>query len=378
MAVAIVLVLIVVASLLFNFLNPWWFTPLASNWGQMDLTLIITLWISGIVFVAITLFMAYAVFRYRHQKGRRAAYEPENRKLEWWLIGLTSVGIVIMLIPGLYVWAEFVNAPKDALSVEVVGQQWQWSFRFPGKDGVLGRTDTRLISAENSFGLHTGNPFGQDDVLVKSGDLHLPLGKPIKVLLRSKDVVHDFYVPHFRVKMDAVPGLVSGLWFTPTKTGTFEIACAEYCGVGHHTMRSRVVVEEEGPFQAWLNEQPTLAQALSEGAAETGDPLVKQGRKLAQDQGCLACHSVDGSPGAGPTWKGLYGKTETLADGSTAVVDDEYLKESITNPGATVVKGYDPLMPPYQLSREDLDALIAYTKALSEKEPRDSGKSSTR
>ncbi|MGH8578682.1 MAG: cytochrome c oxidase subunit II [Gammaproteobacteria bacterium] len=368
MAVAIVLVLIVVASVLFNFLNPWWFTPLASNWGQMDLTLVITLWISGIVFVAITLFMAYAVFRYRHQKGRRAAYEPENRKLEWWLIGLTSVGIVIMLIPGLYVWAEFVNVPKDALSVEVVGQQWQWSFRFPGKDGVLGRTDARLISAENPFGLHTGNPFGQDDVLVKSGDLHLPLGKPIKVLLRSKDVVHDFYVPHFRVKMDAVPGLVSGLWFTPTKTGTFEIACAEYCGVGHHTMRSRVVVEDEGAFQAWLNEQPTLAQALSEGAAETGDPLVNQGRKLAQDQGCLACHSVDGSPGAGPTWKGLYGKTETLADGSTVVVDEEYLKESIVNPGAAVVEGYDPLMPPYQLSSEELDALIAYTKALSEKD----------
>ncbi len=365
MAIAIVLVLIAVVSVLFNFLNPWWFTPLASNWDQMDVTLIITLWISGIVFVAICLFIAYAVIRFRYQEGRRAAYEPENKKLELWLLALTSVGIVIMLVPGLLVWAEFISVPKDALTFEAVGQQWQWSFRFPGKDGILGRTDTRLISVENPFGLHTGNPFGQDDVLVQSSEVHLPLGKPVKVLLRSKDVLHDFYVPHFRVKMDAVPGLVSGVWFTPTKTGTFEIACAEYCGVGHHTMRGQVVVEEEGAFLAWLNAQPTFAQASRAGATDTGDGLIAQGWKLAQDKGCLACHSVDGSPSAGPTWKGLYGKTETLADGSTVVVDEGYLKESIVNPNAAVVKDFSPMMPPYKLTSEELDALIAYTKGLS-------------
>ena len=237
MAIAIALVLIAIVSFLFHFLSPWWFTPLASNWHQMDVTLIITLWISGIVFIAITFFIAYAVIRFRHQEGKRAAYEPENRRLEWWLLGLTSVGIVIMLVPGLFVWAEFINVPKDALTFEVVGQQWQWSFRFPGKDGVLGRVDTRLISVENPFGLHTGNPFGQDDVLVQSNEVHLPLGRPVKVLLRSKDVLHDFYVPYFRVKMDAVPSLVSGAWFIPTKAGTFEIACAEYCGLGHYVMR---------------------------------------------------------------------------------------------------------------------------------------------
>src|SRR5215210_7911963 len=173
MAIAIALVLIAIVSFLFHFLSPWWFTPLASNWGQMDATLIITLRISGIVFVALTVFVAYAVIRFHHQKGTRAAYEPENKKLEWWLLGLTSVGIVIMLVPGLFVWAKFVDVPKDALTFEVVGQQWQWSFRFPGKDGVLGRVDTRLISVENPFGLHTGNPFGQDDVLVQSNEVHL-------------------------------------------------------------------------------------------------------------------------------------------------------------------------------------------------------------
>lgn len=365
MATAIVLVVIVIATVLFNYLSPWWFTPLASNWRSMDTTLIITLWISGLVFVAITLFMAYAVLRFRHQKGRRAAYEPENKKLEWWLIGLTSLGIVIMLIPGLFVWADFVNVPKNALTLEAVGQQWQWSFRFPGKDGVLGRSDTRLVSVENPFGLFPGNPFGQDDVLVQGNQVHIPLGKPIKVLLRSKDVLHDFYVPHFRVKMDAVPGLVTGLWFTPTQTGTYEIACAEYCGVGHHTMRGLVVVEDEATFHSWLNTQPTFVQTASAAQGGSGDALVDQGRKLAQAQGCLACHSVDGSPGAGPSWKGLYGKSETLADGATVTVDDGYLKESIVSPGAKVVKGYAAVMPPYSLSDDEVKALIAYARDLS-------------
>lgn len=365
MTVAILLVVIALASVLFHALSPWWLTPLASNWDQMDATLVITLWISAIVFVAITLFIAYAVVRFRYRPERRAAYEPENKKLEWWLIGLTSVGIVAMLVPGLYVWAEFVDIPKDALTLEAVGQQWQWSFRFPGKDGKFGSVDATFISVENPFGLHSGNPFGQDDVLVQGSEVHLPLGGPVKVLLRAKDVLHDFYVPHFRVKMDAVPGMVSGLWFTPTRTGRFELACAEYCGLGHYTMRGLVVVEEEAAFQAWLNKQPTFAQSMSKEAVSTGDGLAARGRKLAQAQGCLGCHSVDGSRSAGPTWKGLYGKTETLANGSTVVVDDDYLKKSISDPNAMIVKGYSPVMPPFNLSGEELDALIAYARDLS-------------
>jgi cytochrome c oxidase subunit 2 len=340
-------------------------TPLASNWDQMDATLVITLWISVIVFVAIIVFIACAVIRFRYRPERRAAYEPENKKLEWWLIGLTSVGVVAMLVPGLYVWAKFVDIPKDALTFETVGQQWQWSFRFPGKDGKFGSVDATFISVENPFGLHSGNPFGQDDVLVQGNEVHLPLGRPVKVLLRAKDVVHDFYVPHFRVRMDAVPGMVSALWFTPTMTGRFELACSEYCGVGHHTMRGLVVVEEEAAFQAWLTTQPTFAQSMNKVAAGTGDGLAARGRDLAQARGCLGCHSVDGSSSAGPTWKGLYGKTETLADGSTVVVDDDYLKKSISDPNAMIVKCYSPVMPPSNLSSEELDALMDYTRELS-------------
>lgn len=363
MAIPIVLVLIVIGSVLFHFLSPWWITPLASNWDQMDNTLTITFVVTGIVFIGINLFIAYAVIRFRHREGRQAAYEPENKKLEWWLIGLTSIGIVIMLAPGLIVYAEFVHAPKEASVIEVVGQQWKWSFRFPGKDGVLGSVDPRLISFDNPFGLNADDPNGEDDVLVQNGELHLPLGQPVRVLLRSKDVLHDFYVPHFRVKMDAVPGVLSSLWFTPTRIGRFDIACAEFCGIGHHTMRGAVFVEEDSAFQQWLSAQTTFAQS-SETVGDIGNPLAQKGRELAQTHGCLGCHSIDGSPGAGPTWQGLFGSTETLDDGSSVVVDEDYLKASIVRPSEAVVKGYPAIMPAYDLSSEELNALIEYTKTI--------------
>jgi cytochrome c oxidase subunit II len=368
MGIAIVLILLVVASVLFNFLSPYWFTPLASNWGQMDDTLIITLWICGAVFIAVTLFMAYALMRFSHKEGRRAAYEPENKRLEWWLIGITSIGIVAMLVPGLYVWAKFVDVPKDALRFEALGQQWMWNFRFPGKDGKFGTVDTKFIGVVNPFGLHTGNAFGQDDILIGSNEVHLPVNRPAQVLLRSKDVLHDFYIPQFRVKMDAVPGMITGMWFTPTKTGTYEVACAEYCGVGHHGMRGVIVVEDETAFQAWLGKQQTFAQSVGESQSAglaTGGDLVTQGQKLAQGQGCLACHSVDGSPSAGPSWKGLFGKNEAMVEGPAVKVDEAYIKESIANPSAKVVKGFAPVMPPYKLEDKEVDALIAYAKSLS-------------
>ena len=144
MVLAIVLVLLVVGSLLFHFLSPWYFTPIASNWGLIDDTVSITFWVTGIVFVAINLFMAYAVVRYRYRKGRRAEYAPENKKLEAWLVGVTTVGVVLMLAPGLFVWAKFVEVPKDAAVFEAMGKQWHWGFRFPGEDGVMGTVDARL------------------------------------------------------------------------------------------------------------------------------------------------------------------------------------------------------------------------------------------
>ena len=271
MIVAIALVLVAVGSVVFHFLSPWWWTEIASNWSYIDDTIIVTFWVTGIVFVAVLLFMAYCIFRFRYQAGRRSAYAPENKKLEWWLTGLTTVGVAVMLTPGLFVWNQFVTVPEDAAEFEVVGQQWQWSFRFPGQDGVLGTTDIRNISDENPFGLNPDDPNGQDDILVEDSEAHLPIDKPVKVLMRSLDVLHDFYVPEFRAKMDMVPGMVTYIWFIPTRTGTFDILCFELCGIGHYAMRGNIVVEEASAFQEWLREQPTFAQSLAEARTETGD-----------------------------------------------------------------------------------------------------------
>ena len=270
MVVALILIVVVVGTVVFHFMSPWWWTPIASNWGYMDDTIIITFWITGVVFIAVGLFMAYCVFRYRHKKGRRAAYEPENKKLEVWLTVLTTVGVAGMLAPGLFVWDQFVTVPEDATEVEAVGQQWQWTFRLPGKDGVMGTSDARNISDENPFGLNPDDANGQDDVLVESDELHLPLDRPVKVLLRSIDVLHDFYVPEFRAKMDMVPGMITYFWLTPIRTGTFDILCFELCGIGHYAMRGKVVVEEESAYQAWLDEQPTFAELSAQAGTGTG------------------------------------------------------------------------------------------------------------
>ncbi len=205
----IAIVLLVVVSLLLHFLSPWFLTPIASNWGSIDGTINITFWVTGFVFVAVNLFMAYAVYKFRYSKDRRAKYEPENKKLEIWLTLATSIGVASMLAPGLFVWADFVRVPAEAHEVEAVGQQWQWSFRYPGADGVMGAADAKNISAENPFGLDAADPAGRDDILVSSQEMHLPLDRPVKMLLRSKDVLHDYAVAQFRVKMDLVPGSVT-------------------------------------------------------------------------------------------------------------------------------------------------------------------------
>jgi cytochrome c oxidase subunit 2 len=365
MVFGVALILLVIGSVLFHFLSPWYLTPLASNWSAIDLTLDITFWVTGIVFVAINLFMAWCVLKFRYNKNRRSHYEPENKKLEIWLTVITSIGVAAMLTPGLYVWAQFVNPPEDADLVEVIGKQWQWSYRFPGEDGLLGTVDSRHISAANPFGMNPDDPQGQDDVLISSSEVHLPIDRPVKLLLRSQDVLHDFAVAQFRVKMDLVPGLVTFIWLTPTVTGKYDVLCEELCGVSHYKMRGHVVVEEESDFKAWLKTYPTYAQTVSGvalGATTTGLSLLEQGKKLAESRGCLACHSTDGSAGVGPTWQGLFGKTETLVDGSTVVVDEDYLKESILNPGAKVVQGFAPIMPPVVFSDEELDAINTYIR----------------
>jgi cytochrome c oxidase subunit 2 len=287
MALVIVLVLLVVGSVVFHFASPWWFTPVASNWGSVDTTIELTFWITGFVFVAVNLFMAYAIYRFRYSPTRRAHYEPENKKLEIWLTVITAVGVAAMLAPGLVVWADFVTVPEGADEIEVVGEQWQWTYRFPGEDGILGKVDSRFVGPDNKFGMSPEDPDGLDDVLIYENELHLPLGRAVKLNLRSKDVLHDFAVSEFRVKMDLVPGLVTYLWFTPTRTGKFDILCMELCGIAHYAMRGYVVIDEQVDFDLWLAQQKTWAEIKGQppGIAETGKT---------QYAVCGSCHGQNG------------------------------------------------------------------------------------
>lgn len=287
MAIAVALVVLIGASLLFHFFSPWYFTPIASNWGAIDRTVSITFWVTGVVFVAVNLFMAYAVLRYRHRAGQRASYEPENKRLEGWLLAVTTAGVAAMLAPGLFVWAKFVDIPADALTVEVVGQQWHWTYRFPGQDGKLGRVRAGLIGSGNPFGIDPSDPHGQDDILIDSSEVRLPLGRPVRLQLRSKDVLHNFAVAEIRIKMDLVPGMITQAWFTPIRTGSFDLLCQELCGIAHFAMRGRMVVEEQAAFDAWLARQPTFAQLAARPAP---DPVA--GKALYAV--CAGCHGEQG------------------------------------------------------------------------------------
>ena len=264
MTIAFVLFLVVVGTLVFHIWSPWWLTPLASNWSGMDETLLLTFWVTGGVFMAVGLFMVYCVWRYRYQKGRKSEYKPEDKKLEFHLTWITAVGVVALLAPGLVVWNKFVTVPENAVKVEVMAYQWGWNYRLAGEDGILGKTSIQNISDDNPYGLDLNDPNGKDDLLVEDADLHLQIDKPVKVLLRSIDVLHNFYVPEFRAKMDMVPGMITFYWFTPTKTGEYEILCAELCGTGHYAMLGTVMVEEEGDYSNWLAQQASFEQILAQ------------------------------------------------------------------------------------------------------------------
>ena len=285
MPLAIVLILLVLGSLVFHFVSPWTFTPIASNWGAIDFTIDITLWVTGFVFVAVNLFMAYSIIRYRHREGIKADYEPENTKLEVWLTVITTILVAALLAPGLIVWAKFVTPPENAIEIEAIGQQWKWTFRLPGEDGDFGHTDARLITVDNPFGINPDDPSGQDDILVDDAIVHIPVNQPVLFWLRSKDVLHNFTVAQFRVKMDLVPGMETYMWLEPTVVGEYEILCEELCGIAHHAMRGRVVVDEPADYQAWVASQPTFAELQ---AKAPGDPALG----AASYAVCSACHGA--------------------------------------------------------------------------------------
>ena len=254
---------VIVGSILFHIFTPWWWTDIASNWGAMDDTINLTFWIGGGVFILVCLFMVYCMFKFSYKDGRKVEYKPEDHKLEKILTVATTLGVAALLAPGLIVWNEYINTPKNALNIEVMAWQWGWQYRLPGKDGKLGTAQVAKISDENPFGINLDDLNGRDDVLIQSDELHLKTNRPVQILLRSVDVLHNFYVPQFRSKMDAIPGIVTYYWFEPNKVGEYEVLCAEYCGVGHYAMRATVVVENEQNYENWLEEQETFSSLIA-------------------------------------------------------------------------------------------------------------------
>jgi cytochrome c oxidase subunit 2 len=251
------LLVLIIASLYLFIAQPFWFPKLASEHGQrIDSLFMAVLVVSGIAFVLVQGALGYFVARYGQSGNERAAYWHDNPKAEAFLLILTAVILTVFVFMGQRVWASiyFVDAPQNATVIDITAEQFQWNFHYAGADGQFGRTDTKLITNTNSIGLDKSDPNAKDDV-VTVNQMHVPVGKPVRVRLHSKDVIHSFFLPNFRMKQDAVPGMGIEVWFTPTTTGQYEIACAELCGLGHYRMRAFLTVEEsQATFDKWLRD----------------------------------------------------------------------------------------------------------------------------
>ena len=279
-------------------------------------TLFFTLLISAI--------LIFFVIRYR----RRTPYEiprpiAGSHKLEtlWTVIPF----LIAMTIFG---WAAKVyfdqsSPPKNAMEVYVVGKQWMWKIQ---------------------------HSTGQREI----NELHVPVGKKIRLIMTTEDVIHDFFIPAFRIKADVVPGKYTTLWFEATKTGKFDFYCAEYCGMNHSGMIGSVVVMESREFDNWLS-----------GNTSNTTPAVA-GQQLFQTLGCVSCHGATGEGGRGPALNGLFGRETALVGGQKIIADEAYIRESILNPQAKLVEGFGPIMPTFQgqLSEDQLVQLLAYVKSL--------------
>ncbi|MDR7544566.1 MAG: cytochrome c oxidase subunit II [Armatimonadota bacterium] len=238
----------------------WWLPPLASAEGaQIDRLFYSTLAITGAVFVLVHVLLALFVWRYAAGGDRKALYWHDNRRLEMMWTIVPAVALAIMVSASGAVWARLhLATPPQGLEVDVRGEQFAWLSRYPGPDGKLGQVDpARIDHRTNPMGLNPQDPAAADDVV--SSELHLVVHKPARIRLRSTGVIHSFYVPAFRVKQDAVPGVTIDFWFTPTVEGQYEIACAELCGIGHYAMKGKLVVESQQAFDTWLARQtPSL------------------------------------------------------------------------------------------------------------------------
>ena len=278
--------------------------------------------------VGICVAVVYFFFKYR----RRAPDEigvpiHGNMRLEMTWIVLPFFLLMIMFGWGAGVFVNFRHMPPDAMDIYVVGKQWMWKLQQPN-----GRREIN--------------------------ELHIPVNRDIRLIMSSEDVIHDFFVPAFRVKMDVVPGHYNTMWFRATRTGRYHFFCSQYCGTNHAVMGGWVTVMEPDEYAAWLA-----------GSSGTGDPIA-EGEKLFEQLACSTCHLPDGK-GRGPSYNGLYGSKVRLADGTTVTADDTYLRESILQPNAKIVAGFQPVMPSFQglVTEDQILALTAYIRSLKDQPP---------
>jgi cytochrome c oxidase subunit 2 len=239
----------------------------------------VTLFFTGIVFILTQIALFYFVWRYKHTKERKAIYYPENNKLEMWWTIIPAIVLTTLVVIGLYRWFQITGPePKDSLVMEITGKQFNWLMRYPGKDGKLGGNKFEYITDVNSVGIDFNDPNGKDDFM--ASEMHAVVNRPILLKIKSRDVIHDVGIPWFRVKMDAVPGITTRFWFTPTKTTvemrketnnpdfTYEIACDQLCGKGHYGMKGIVIVETQEEYDKWAAAQPSFYDAAIKGTAE--------------------------------------------------------------------------------------------------------------
>jgi cytochrome c oxidase subunit II len=300
------------------------YTTFAASTAAVDKVFFIILSISVALLLIVTVTMIYFVFRYNRKKHPVPVQTRESVTLEivWTLIPLI---LTLSMFYFGFEGFEFIRkVPSDALVIDVTGRQWEWSFDYRN-------------------GKH-------------STELYVPVGKPIKLMLHSLDVLHGFYIPAFRLKEDAVPGKPNYLWFRPETMGPADIFCSQYCGQRHSYMMSRVNVLSQEDYDKWINEP-----------AETKESPDKRALALLDKHSCTECHSLDGTTGEGPTFQGLFYRKSTVLAGSKEYqvnVDDAYFIRSITDPNAELVKGYDNEMNPEKFTDEEFKTMIDYLKEL--------------
>lgn len=326
----------------------------AQRVDDLHYLVIITTMVASFV-IGTTALVFYVLYRRRKPHEYTPRIEPDL-KAEALFVGVPAVFFLAFFAIGFrdFVWAR--TPPANAIDVYVMGKQWMWKFSYPdGPNGV--------------------------------NTLHVPANRPVRLLITSRDVIHSFYVPEFRIKQDAVPGRYAEAWFEATKTGTYQVLCTEYCGLDHSMMRADVVVHTPGEFDEWM-----AKQKRGRSGTQDSEPMARQmeqfpgnmrvqGQRIAAEVGCFKCHTVDGTPHLGPTFKDLYLKREKLVDGSELLVDEAYITESMMDPNLKIVAGFGPIMPSFlgTLDGPDSAAIVEYIKSLSSNlDPRGGPEGATR